>query len=966
MRSSSEVPIPAVYLDSTASLWDQYMAELDSSEFDSKIHLKRQRVSQFLRVPWSVEKLLWFGVAICFDALLHVFSILPAKFIRATVTLALSVFYDLPELIDSVFASTPVQTVLHVLPSTWNGRVLSVGRGIRRFTVRLCGRSDSDRAADSDGASSQSISRWLSPAQLFDFYRGLLLIFTCVALCRIDTAQMYHTIRAQSSLKLYFIFSALDIFDRLLSSFGHDVLDALQSTVTDPRSQRWKTGAGYFVLAQFYMLIHTLVLFYQVITLNVAVNAYSDQLLSLLISNQFVEIKSNVFKKWEKEMLFQVACADIVERFQEIVFLFIIILRNMAELSGNGMSPLFGPPTPSAATSGAMGTVVPTVQPPVSFDSATPLAFGPLIPSWVSIPLINRILTPILMVLGTEILIDWIKHAFITKLNWIRPEIYSHYIDILSRDLACSKSGVKARGIVPPTPTSRAAASALDSVSASDADEKIEKPIVGDVCESRSSIESSAANANSRVRSSSILVHAALKAIAWVHSTLLADSANDTSSNVSTERTVSDTAEGRPSVQLHSDGYGRRRGHRRVQSVTQPQIFVEQSSRVARRIGLSPMPLACLITLMLMQVSYILMQSSLRLQHNGAPAQPLPVSHDPISTLWLVGWLSAVPVLGFVLRTAAHAVRLIYAYALVVWTKLSFGNRLMQFAWNRYRDFERRSADNRGTELDTANLKQYDDSTKKLDNNTFFEVGKLIAKEGSEAEWEKQRPKWTLDNIERYSLFKSRIPGGGAGARREMSGLQTELLRSSKLTKQEPGTPPLFPEYEPTPAVEPSSEERIILKLMEEFRNEIQSSVFFLKPPPTPPDVERYSDRYHVSDDKSKSLKELKTDITLFPEELHSVLTKKRVKKSKRTEDDGEAMLAALQGVKDDDGNSDEDDDDGNDAKGNKGGEDGEELEEQEEEEDEEENDYLDAYFDNGEEDDLGDIDDDEGGGDYY
>ncbi|KAJ2361546.1 hypothetical protein IW150_007218, partial [Coemansia sp. RSA 2607] len=357
----------------------------------------------------------------------------------------------------------------------------------------------------------------------------------------------------------------------------------------------------------------------------------------------------------------------------------------------------------------------------------------------------------------------------------------------------------------------------------------IEKPIVGDVCESRSSIESSAANANSRVRSSSILVHAALKAIAWVHSTLLADSANDTSSNVSTERTVSDTAEGRPSVQLHSDGYGRRRGHRRVQSVTQPQIFVEQSSRVARRIGLSPMPLACLITLMLMQVSYILMQSSLRLQHNGAPAQPLPVSHDPISTLWLVGWLSAVPVLGFVLRTAAHAVRLIYgllsvdaisyvgylimhphkaillvismlgmpltllvsvfstntqsdsswlmrssgwstldvlgwvsivliAYALVVWTKLSFGNRLMQFAWNRYRDFERRSADNRGTELDTANLKQYDDSTKKLDNNTFFEVGKLIAKEGSEAEWEKQRPKWTLDNIERYSLFKSRIP----------------------------------------------------------------------------------------------------------------------------------------------------------------------------------------------------------------
>ncbi|KAJ2788054.1 hypothetical protein GGI15_000229 [Coemansia interrupta] len=825
MRSSSEVPIPAVYLDSTASLWDQYMAELDSDEFDSKIHLKRQRVSQFLRVPWSVEKLLWFGVAICFDALIHVFSILPAKFIRATVTLALSVFYDLPELIDSVFASAPVQTVLHALPGPWNGRVLAVGRRIRHWTARLCGRgnSNSNQAADSDGSSSQNISRWLSPAQLFDFYRGLLLIFTCVALCRIDTAQMYHTIRAQSSLKLYFIFSALDIFDRLLSSFGHDVLDALQSTVTDPRSQRWKTGAGYFVLAQIYMLIHTLVLFYQVITLNVAVNAYSDQLLSLLISNQFVEIKSNVFKKWEKEMLFQVACADIVERFQEIVFLFIIILRNMAELSGNGMSPLFGSPTPPTATSGAMGTVVPAAQSPVSFDSATPLAFGPLIPSWVSIPLINRILTPILMVLGTEILIDWIKHAFITKLNWIRPEIYSHYIDILSRDLACSKSGVRARGIVPPTPTNHIANSTSDSVSASDADEKIEGSTTGDNCESRGRIDSSAADSSTRIRSSSILVHAALKAIAWVHSALLSDSDNDAPNSTSTERRVSDAADIRSSMQLRPANYGRRRGHRRVQSVTQPQIFVEQSSRVARRIGLSPMPLACLITLMLMQVSYILMQpttpvSPLRPQNTGAFVQPVPVSSDPISTIWLVGWLSAVPVLGLIygllsvdaisylgylilhphkviwlaismlgtpltLLASAFSTKIqsdpsrlmrssgwsaldvlgwvsivLIAYALVVWTKLAFGNRLMQFAWNRYRDFERRSAENRGTELDTGNLKQYDDSTKKLDNATFFEVGKLIAKEGSEAEWEKQRPKWTLDNIERYSLFKSRIP----------------------------------------------------------------------------------------------------------------------------------------------------------------------------------------------------------------
>ena len=59
------------------------------------------------------------------------------------------------------------------------------------------------------------------------------------------------------------------------------------------------------------VVIHTSMLFFQVVTLNVAVNSYSNALLSLLMSNQFVEIKGTVFKKFEKENLFQMACAGI-------------------------------------------------------------------------------------------------------------------------------------------------------------------------------------------------------------------------------------------------------------------------------------------------------------------------------------------------------------------------------------------------------------------------------------------------------------------------------------------------------------------------------------------------------------------------------------------------------------------------------------------------------------------------------
>lgn len=64
-----------------------------------------------------------------------------------------------------------------------------------------------------------------------------------------------------------------------------------------------------FGLTLGYVVAHSVVLFYQLITLNVAVNSYSNALLTLLLSNQFVEIKGSVFKKFEKENLFQLTCA---------------------------------------------------------------------------------------------------------------------------------------------------------------------------------------------------------------------------------------------------------------------------------------------------------------------------------------------------------------------------------------------------------------------------------------------------------------------------------------------------------------------------------------------------------------------------------------------------------------------------------------------------------------------------------
>lgn len=170
-------------------------------------------------------------------------------------------------------------------------------------------------------------------------------------------------------------------------------------------------------------MVHATALFYQVITLNVAVNSYSNALLTLLMSNQFVEIKSTVFKKFEKENLFQLTCADVVERFQLWLMLMIIASRNIVETGGlfinlGGLSSSLG----SAAGQGANASV------PLNSSSILPKSFT-IFPKWT-----GQVMGPFLLVLGSEMLVDWLKHAYITKFNNTKPAIYGRFLDVLAKD----------------------------------------------------------------------------------------------------------------------------------------------------------------------------------------------------------------------------------------------------------------------------------------------------------------------------------------------------------------------------------------------------------------------------------------------------------------------------------------------------------------------------------------------------
>ena len=79
-----------------------------------------------------------------------------------------------------------------------------------------------------------------------------------------------------------------------------------------------------------YAALHTLILFVHVATLNVAMNSADQALLTLLISGNFAEIKSTVFKKYNKAALFKITTSDICERFKLSLFLGLVLVLNIS------------------------------------------------------------------------------------------------------------------------------------------------------------------------------------------------------------------------------------------------------------------------------------------------------------------------------------------------------------------------------------------------------------------------------------------------------------------------------------------------------------------------------------------------------------------------------------------------------------------------------------------------------------
>lgn len=184
-------------------------------------------------------------------------------------------------------------------------------------------------------------------------------------------------------VKLYLLIAIVEVFDRLMCSLGQDCLDSLYwNTTRRPRSSRLIVSV---VVVLTYAAVHSFLLFVHVATLNVAMNSDDQALISLLIGGNFAEIKSTVFKKYNKANLFKITASDICERFKLALFLALVLLLNLSQGLDEKM-------------------VMKYVH-----------MFG--------------------IVWCAEWLADWLKHAFITKFNFISSHIYPEYGLLLAGDV---------------------------------------------------------------------------------------------------------------------------------------------------------------------------------------------------------------------------------------------------------------------------------------------------------------------------------------------------------------------------------------------------------------------------------------------------------------------------------------------------------------------------------------------------
>eukprot|EP01118_Nematostelium_gracile_P000995 TRINITY_DN1099_c0_g4_i1.p1 TRINITY_DN1099_c0_g4~~TRINITY_DN1099_c0_g4_i1.p1 ORF type:complete len:469 (-),score=59.89 TRINITY_DN1099_c0_g4_i1:152-1348(-) len=289
-----------------------------------------QYATDFVFVPLKVERLIVYGMFVCADAFLFIFTLLPIRFVVAI------------------------------------GSSIKILLGIRKRLYYI---------------------------QKIDLLRGVLILLSLSVVIHYDTSRWGEFVQ-NSSIKLKMVWVAMEFLDKLLVSYGNNILGSLFWAVNVDSTIVIRGRWWHFLVAWGYTVVHASVLLLHLSVINIAVHEANKTLLALLVLVQFAEVKAAAMKSTGKAKLFDTCCDDIVERFQLLVYLCYICMHNMRFKSKYYLVP----------TDSFMEDV---------FYAA-------------------------MVIYMSEVAIDWIKHASICSFNHLNPAFYDKTCAKFAMDLGSS------------------------------------------------------------------------------------------------------------------------------------------------------------------------------------------------------------------------------------------------------------------------------------------------------------------------------------------------------------------------------------------------------------------------------------------------------------------------------------------------------------------------------------------------
>ncbi|GAB4821944.1 hypothetical protein N2152v2_008990 [Parachlorella kessleri] len=364
---------------------------------------ERDRVyNAILAVPYQLERFLWFGMLVCLDSFMAVFTLLPVRFAYAVFTAAWDCLVSRLDL-----GASRAPAISGAGPGAMDRQHQSHHHHQQQQQQQspIKGRprapQGQSEAATTAAAACLASTRRLRGDQLYDLLGVLIFVGTVLFLWHLNAGTLYFWMKdlTQEFLKLSVLFTALELSDKICCNFGVDVLEALAASCTQYMAAPSWAGreaaslASDLVVATLLVMVHGTALMSQAMVFGVAMNSKKNALVALLIASNFTEIKGTVLKRFDSNKLYVLACQDVVERFHLLITLSFVVVEEMG--SSGHSSP-------------------------------------------------NRaIVVQCCQIFFSEAVIDVIKHAVLGKFNDIRPGVYREFM----KDLCDRVSGAQSHNI---------------------------------------------------------------------------------------------------------------------------------------------------------------------------------------------------------------------------------------------------------------------------------------------------------------------------------------------------------------------------------------------------------------------------------------------------------------------------------------------------------------------------------------